>query len=90
MKGQRKTEMPALPWPPEPHRGQCEEAVTRLMRRRGGHSETSWVFSFLVGVRRSVCGSSPNVWLLLSPETPLNTDLPSFLSHKFLESLDVV
>lgn len=38
----------------------------------------------------SFLGSSLNVWLLLSPEIALNTDLPSFLSHKLLDSLDFV
>lgn len=60
--------------------------------KRGGYSETktSWRFSFLVGVKRAVQGSGLPVWPLLSPETPLNTDLPSFLNHKVLKGLDFV
>lgn len=79
-----------MPWPPEPPRGQCEKAITWGVMRMGGHAETkiSQVFSFTGCVRRAVRGSGLNVWLFLSPEAPLNTDLPSFLNHKVIESLN--
>ena len=42
MKGQKKIQEPALPWPLEPPRCQCEEAVCWWMMGRSGHSETDF------------------------------------------------